>query len=125
MTKSAEGKKASKKPSQGNVLKSLVLGLLSDDKNISWPIEMRTAKLLLKKNADPNFWLFLGSKRRFLSLRHLIAQDDVIFKFQLAYAKQTKLDLGKAENPVLSAEKVGDDAAVIPPKPRSLMDFLR
>lgn len=110
----------------GKVRKELIGALLYSIQGISWPIEMRMINCLLKKHNDPDFWMYVASKRKFTSLKLLTIRNDIIFPLHLEYTKQ-KLVLNESpKSTILSEDKVGNDIIVqTDNKPKTLLDFLK
>lgn len=107
----------------GKTRKALILALLIDIKNINWGIEMRMMNSLLKKINDVDFWFFFAKLHRFVSLRHLITQKELIFSVQFEYTKHKNLKIKTPEPEKLGEKKFGEDIIVVRPK-QSLFDFV-
>jgi hypothetical protein len=124
MTKVKEKKPSVPLP-DGKIRRNLIGALISDPKNCVWPIEMRMINCLLKKHNEPEFWTFVSTRYKFNSLRHLLAQPNIIFQLRLEYTKNKSLELKVPEVAVLAPEKVGEDIIIQQQKPKTLKDFIQ
>jgi len=111
-----------KKSSIGKDQKTLIASLLTDVKTCFWPVEMRMAKCLLKMNPDMDFWIFLSKRQKFVSLKSLLAQKNIIFSTQIEYEKH-KLELNNGACPPIEKKKIGDDF-ILDNRPKTLLDFI-